>query len=215
LINSDAIKACYEAGFTVIEVALAFNVPTVVVCQCVDYPVAITKELWSEITSEHPDKTAKEVARMYNTYDQAIYNAAKRKFATGNTKRTKDMIMSQLIKHGSIEEAADALDITTKTASKRLGMKPQKQSYPSLKDLLAFEGTQQEAAEFFDVSQATISKKLKGKHLLKSKSTPNKIKDWDAVLKYLRTHSMRETARNFGVSAACISQWLKRNKITV
>lgn len=114
-------------------------------------------------------------------------------------------------------EEADALypDKTDKELkalynASNLALRPSKPDLTGL-DIASLGSNVKEIAEALGISAYKVRKKL-GK--INSKpSTPNKIKDWDAVLSYYKANSLASTAKKFGVTPSAISQYIKRHKL--
>lgn len=202
------IKVCYENGYSLAQIAAAFNKSMLEVCQELDYPVKLDKIAWNEICAEFPDLPVRDLASLYNTSIDIIYGLNYGKTLTnGRTKVTRSDIMDAVAKYGNEQIAAENLGISLKTLHKR--MKLHTRTFPSADNVRNFNGTQEEAALHFNVSRAWICKHAPSGKTKNSK--PNKIKDWEEVLSYLESNSLAATAKKFGVSSSAITQWKQRN----
>ena len=143
------LLVCYEKGYTLEELASAFNLTICQVCQQLPHPVKLDKQAWLEISAEHPDVPIAQLADMYNTRLDIVYKMVRGHIANyGAKKATASRILDAIAKHGTEERAAHALGIKLETLQKRANMTSNNRSkYPSIEEVKAFKGTQQEAAD--------------------------------------------------------------------
>lgn len=206
-----AIVECYKQGYSLQDLATAFNKTIQEVCKELPTPVLLDKATWVEISSLHPTTPILELAEMYNTRLDVVYKLVKGKIiGHGSGKVTRSSALNAVCKHGNEEYAARSLGVKLDTLKSRAGLKREKKTNKALiEEIRAFNGTNEEAAEFFGVSRSWIHKHVPSGKTKASK--PGKVKDWEEVLKYLESNSLTATAKKFGVSPAAINQWKKRN----
>jgi len=205
-----ALQVCYKNGYTLAQLASAFNLSIMEVCQQLPFPVKLDRSAADEINAEHFDLPVANIADVYNTRVDLVYKALKGQVPKSVKKASRQDIIDAIALHGSEEVAALKLGISVKTLHKRAEVPVKRHSsYPDPAEVKAFNGTQQEAAEHFNVSRAWICKHAGSGKTKNSK--PGKIKDWEAVMSYLESNSLAATARKFGVSSSSIIQWKNRN----
>lgn len=201
------IKPLYPA-FTDAELADKFSLTISEVRQYLPGPLPLNSSAWEEIIALHPDASDYALIKLYNTSAYQLKQWAKGKY------RDK-VIMSQieiqeLLDQGkSIKEVSKLANVTMKNIKESLPkyVKPQ---MPSKKQMLAMSehSTHKEIAEQLGVSRSWVTKQISAKH---KPSIPYKIKDWNAVLEYLKSNTLTATAKHFNITPSAIIHWRTRN----
>lgn len=189
------------------EIAIHFKISIAEVRQFLVGPVPLTNAAWQEILAFHSDASDNAIKMLYNTSMHQI-----KKWSSGKgrdkIKLSQNEVYEIVNNCTSLKEASKLTDIPVCKLKALIPKTEKIKSMPSKEKLLAMEGTHAEIAEQLGVSRSYVTRVISDKH---KPSTPNKIKDWAEVEKYLEANSLLATAKHFGVSPSAICHWRKRN----
>lgn len=201
------IKPLYPT-YTEVELAERFSLTISDVRQYLDGPIPLNSSAWNEIVALYPNASDYALTKLYNTTNHQIKKWSEGK---GQDKiRMSQIEVQELLDQGkSIKEVSKLSNVSMKEIRSTLP-KLAKRQMPSKEQLLAMldTSTHEEIAEELGVSRSWVTKQISVKH---KPSTPNKIKDWNAVEEYLKANSLTATANNFGVSPSAIIHRRNRN----
>lgn len=183
------------------QISIQFNITIAEVRQLLKGPIPLNEAAWQEILAMYYDEPDHALAKIYNTSRHQI------KKWTKGVKR---------IKLGEVEQQEAILNSTSLVKASKLTGIPKcrikevipRKAMPNIDAVKSMSGTHEEIAKALGVSRSWVTKVVSEKH---KQSTPNKIKNWDEVLKYLEANSLTATAKHFNVSPSTICHWRKRN----
>lgn len=212
-IKRELANELYPA-FTDAQIADGFKCTIAEARQLIKGKIPLTAAAWEEAINLHADANDYTLSKLYNC---SMYQI--KKWSEGSARASKRV--SEIEMREIASGCATPQEAAEKTGWPIYLVKPfipkfyTKPNMPSKETLAKYDNTSLTHAEIADdlgVSRTWVTKQVSTKH---KASTPNKIKDWNAVLEYLKANTLTATAKHFGVTPSAILHRKKRYERTI